>query len=117
MSGPYRRTAQIRPAHPVDDDLHTGEVGEDVAVEVALVEEQLVPQTRAAAGLDGDAQGEVLAPLLVEQGLDLRRRCVGEDDTRGRLLSRGGLAHLFAAPQRTDLIPQRPYRPRHSMVA
>ena len=43
-------------AHPVDDDGHAVEVGDDVAVEGALVEEELVAQARAAAGLHGDAQ-------------------------------------------------------------
>ena len=47
---------EVGRAHPVDDDGDAVEVGDDVAVEVALVEEQLVAQTGAAAGLDGDPQ-------------------------------------------------------------
>src|SRR5699024_3082548 len=44
---------------------------------MALVEKQLVAQTGAAARLHRDPQLEVVATLLVEQALDLRRgvRC------------------------------------------
>ena len=65
-------------AHPVDDDVDAAEVGDHVAVEVALVEEQLVAQAGAAAGLHGDAQREVVAALLVEQALDLGGGGVGD---------------------------------------
>ena len=51
--------------------LHAAEVGDDVAVERALVEEELVAQAGAAAGLHGDAQLEVVATLLLEQALTL----------------------------------------------
>ena len=43
-------------AHPVDDDVDAVEVGDDVTVELTLVEEQLVAQAGAAAGLHRDAQ-------------------------------------------------------------
>src|SRR5436189_175986 len=56
-----------------------------VAFERALVEEQLVTQAGAAAGLHGDPQGEVIATLLVEQVLDLAGRAVGEDHAGRRL--------------------------------
>ena len=62
---------EVGDAHPVDDHGHAVEVGDDVAVEGPLVEEQLVAQARAAAGLDGDAQREVVATLLLEEALDL----------------------------------------------
>src|SRR6266487_1181729 len=42
-------------AHPVDGHPQPVEVAEQVAIERALVEEQLVTQTGAATGLDGDA--------------------------------------------------------------
>ena len=66
-----RRAVEVGDAHPVDDDGHAVEVGDDVTVEVALVEEELVAQTGAAAGLHGDAQLEVVATLLLEQALHL----------------------------------------------
>src|SRR3954449_3607978 len=78
---------EVGPAHPVDDDLHAGEVVELVALEGALVEEELVAQATAATGLDGDAKREVVAALLVEQVLDLRGRGVGEDDGLGSVRS------------------------------
>src|SRR6187431_1170781 len=62
---------EVRDAHPVDDDGHAVEVGDDVAVEAPLVEEELVTQARAATGLHGDAQLEVVTTLLLEQALDL----------------------------------------------
>ena len=72
--------ARYGDAHPVDDDLDAVEVGDDVAVERALVEEELVAQAGAAARLHGDAQPQVVAAFLLEQGLDLHRGDVGEDD-------------------------------------
>ena len=68
---------EVGDAHPVDDHGHAVEVGDDVTVEAALVEEELVAQTRAAAGLHGDAQREVVATLLLEEALHLRRRPPG----------------------------------------
>src|SRR6478609_5601106 len=56
--------AQVRGAHPVGDDLDAVEVLHDVTVERTLVEEELVAQARATAGLDGDAQRQVLAAFL-----------------------------------------------------
>ena len=60
-------------AHAVDDHRDAVQVEFEVAVEGALVEEQLVLQAGAAAGLHGDAQPQVVAALLVEQGADLAR--------------------------------------------
>ena len=71
-------------AHPVDDDRHAVAVQFDVAVEAALVEEQLVLHARAAAGLDGDPQAQVVAALLLEQGANLPGGRVGERDRGGR---------------------------------
>src|SRR3954453_13872350 len=71
---------QVRRAHPVDDDLDAAEVGEAVAVEGALVEEQLVAQAGAAPGLYRDPQCEVVATLLLEQVLHLAGRGVGQHD-------------------------------------
>ena len=47
---------EVGHAHPVDDDGDAVEVGDQVTVEGALVEEQLVAQAGAAAGLHGDAE-------------------------------------------------------------
>src|SRR5690606_40768132 len=43
-----RRPVEVRRAHPVDDQIHTGEVPNRVALELPLIEEQLVAQPRAA---------------------------------------------------------------------
>ena len=74
-------TLQVRRAHAVDGDGEPVEVDVEVAVEAAVVEEELVLQTRAPARLDGDAQRHVVAALLVEQGLGLARGGVGQLDT------------------------------------
>src|SRR6478609_8417928 len=81
------RTVEIRDAHLVDDDLDAVEVDGRVSVEHALVEVQLVDQSRASTGLDGDAQTQVVAALLLEQAPDLGRRGVGQADSVG--LGRG----------------------------
>src|SRR6478735_2004355 len=78
-----RGALEVGGAHPVDDDLDTVEVADEVTVEAALVEIELVDQARAAAGLDTDAQAEVVTTLLLEQALDLGRRDVRQDDTVG----------------------------------
>src|SRR6478736_5455272 len=78
-----RGALEVGGTHPVDDDLDTVEVADEVTVEAALVEVELVDQAGAAAGLDTDAETEVVATLLLEQALDLRRRDVRQDDTVG----------------------------------
>src|SRR4051812_13010740 len=78
-----RGALEIGRAHPVDDDLDTVEVADEVAVEAALVEVELVDQAGAAAGLDTHAQAEVVTTLLLEQALDLDGRDVRQDDTVG----------------------------------
>src|SRR5919205_1749198 len=80
-----RRTGQIRDAHPIDDHLDAAKVTDLVAVERALVKEQLVAQAGAAARLYGDAQPKVVATLLLEQRLDLAGGVGGKDDTLLRL--------------------------------
>src|SRR4051812_45439164 len=78
-----RGAAEVRAAHPVDDDLDATELVGLVAIEEPLVEEELVAQAGAAAGLNGDAQPQVVAALLVQQGLDLRGRGLAEQDPGG----------------------------------
>src|SRR3954470_19902153 len=60
------RATQVRAAHAVDDHLDAAVLVGLVPVEEPLVEEELVTQTGAAAGLDGDAQSQVVATLLVQ---------------------------------------------------
>src|SRR6478735_7209965 len=65
-----RRAVEVRDAHVVDDDLDALEVDRVVAVEIALVEVELVNEAAASARLDGHAQTQVVAALLLEQALD-----------------------------------------------
>src|SRR3954465_9159939 len=76
-----RRAGEVGGAHAVDNDTDAAEVGDDVAVEGALVEEELVAQTRAATRLHGDAQLQVVATLLGQQAPDLAG-CGGRDVDR-----------------------------------
>src|SRR5580704_2262222 len=95
-----RRAHQVRGAHLVGHDLHAAEVGDDVAVDVALVEVELVAKTRAAARLHGNAQPEVLATLLGEQRAHLGRGTVGKDDPlRGLLLNSHLSSRLVHVPR------------------
>src|SRR5690349_11026392 len=94
-----RRAGQVGRAHPVDDDLDAAELGQQVAVQGALVEVQLVDQAGAAAGLDAEAQPQVVATLLLEQALDLAGGDVGEDDAVG-VRALGGLV-LNAHPSKS----------------
>src|SRR5437764_814044 len=64
---------------------------ERVAVDRALVEEQLVTQACAAAGLDSDAQVHVIAALLVEQRLGLRGSRLTQRDAVRRHIGLGFL--------------------------
>src|SRR4051794_41373236 len=64
-----RRAAEVGAAHAVDDDLDAAVLVGLVTVEEPLVEEELVAQARAATRLDGDAQPQVVAALLVQQRL------------------------------------------------
>src|SRR3954454_15205731 len=95
------RAVEVGHAHPVDDDGHAVEVGHDVAVEGALVEEQLVAQTAAAAGLDRDPQREVVATLLLEQALHLAGGDRAQVDLVGTAL--GDLVGHLVAPSSTSV--------------
>ena len=76
---PFKYGALIRSVTTCD----AAEVLHDVAVELTLVEEQLVPQAGAATRLHGDAQRQVVAALLVEQRLHLGGRALGEEHAVG----------------------------------
>ena len=58
---------EVRGAHLVGDHVHAVELGVDVAVDLALVEVELVTQARAAARLDSDAKPQVVAALGGQQ--------------------------------------------------
>src|SRR5699024_2926525 len=85
---------EIGAAHLVDDHLDTVEVGDQVVVHGALVEVELVDQAGAAAGLHRDAQAQVVATLLLEQGVHLLGGAGGEGDAmRGGGALGGGRGH------------------------
>src|SRR5580692_4855913 len=77
-----RRAHQVRGAHLVRHDLHAA----DVAVDLALIEVELVAKPRAATRLDRDAQPQVVPALLREQATDLGGRALGQDDALCGLL-------------------------------
>src|ERR1700754_3974847 len=70
-------------AHPVDGQVDATELGGQVAVKGAVVEEQVVAQPGASARLDGDPQRQVITALLIQQRLRLARRGVGQDRAVG----------------------------------
>src|SRR3954452_5599809 len=106
------RATEVRRAHAVGDDLDAAEVLDLVALEGTLVEEQLVAQTGAAAGLDGDAKSEVVAALLVEQVLDLGCCTVSQHNAGGRGVLGVGVLNRHAYKS-TGLPVRIPPRTRH----
>src|SRR5699024_307889 len=79
-----RSALHIRRAHPVDRELQSVEVLEQVSIEITLVEEQLVTETGTPTRLHGNTQVHVIAALLFEEGP--RRRSGG----RGQGYAVGG---------------------------
>ena len=69
--------------HPVDGQPHPAEFRGQIAVEGAVVEEEVVAQACAAAGLYGDTQRQVVAAFLIQQRLRLGGRGVGQGDAVG----------------------------------
>jgi hypothetical protein len=61
-----RRAGEVRHAHPVHHDLDAAELGDLVAFEVALIEEELVAQAGTAAWLNRHSQAQVVAPFLLQ---------------------------------------------------
>ena len=82
-----------------NSDLNAVEGANRVAVEGTVIEVQLVDEAGAATGLNGDAQAQVVATLLLKEALHLRSCDVGEDDLVGGSLS-CGLGH--GAPYRAE---------------
>ena len=80
-------TVEVGDAHPVHDHGHAVEVGGHVAVEGALVEEELVAKARAATGLHGDTQRQVVTTLLLEEAVDLAGGDCRKVDLVGAALS------------------------------
>jgi len=79
--------------------LNAAELAHHVAVDLALVEVQLVAQAGAATRLHGDAQPKVFAALLLQQAAHLDRRSIAKEDAlrRGLVLN----CHLDLAPAST----------------
>src|SRR5215469_4355520 len=90
------RAHEVRRAHLVRDHLDTAERGHDVAVEGALVEVQVVTQSRAAARLHSHTQPQIIPALLAEQRANLGGGRLSEDDALARLFVLNG--HLRLAP-------------------
>src|SRR5699024_3661765 len=114
------RTREIGAAHLVDDDLDAVEVGHQVVVHGALVEVELVDQAGAAAGLHRDAQAQVIATLLLEQGVHLLGGAGGEGDAmRGGGALGGGRGHevLLETRLRPGYAPTVPNGARRSRGA
>jgi len=82
---------EVGSAHPVDDDPDPVEVHDQVTVEGAFVEVQLVDQAGAATGLHSHPKAKVVAALLIEQALDLDGGNIGEQNTVSRFLDGGFL--------------------------
>src|SRR5687768_11339176 len=75
-----RGAGQVRRAHAVDHDGYAAEVLDDIAVEVALVEEEVVAQAGTATRLHSDPELKVVAAFLLQKSLDLDRGHLGEVD-------------------------------------
>src|SRR6185437_3177685 len=71
---------EVRPGHLIGHHANAAELLDDVAVERALVEVELVAQARATARLHGHPQPQVIPALLGEQRADLSRGRLGEGD-------------------------------------
>jgi len=74
-------TLHVRRAHPVDGQLHAGEVGGEVAIERAVVEEQVVAQTGAIprAGRRSAARTGRRVPSWSSSDLALAAAAVRQD--------------------------------------
>src|SRR5271169_1783626 len=94
------RTHQVRGAHLVGHDLHAAEIGDDVAIDITLVEVELVAKPRAAARLHRDAEPQVVPAFLGEQRADLGRRAIGQEDPlHGLLLNSHLSSRLVRVPR------------------
>ena len=76
---------EIGLGHLVDYDFDAAEIADGVAFELALVEVKLVHEPRTSAGLNGNAQAQIVTPFLLEQGLDFGDGVVTEHDVVGHV--------------------------------
>src|SRR5215813_302467 len=74
---------QVRGAHLVGDHVHALELGLDVTVDLALVEVELVAQSRAPTRLHSDAKPQVVAAFAGQKAIHLGCRRGGEVDALG----------------------------------
>ena len=75
--------SHVRRAHPVHRQRHAAELRGQVAIQRPVVEEEVVAQPRTPARLNRDAQRQVVASLLVQQGLRLGGGGLGQDHAVG----------------------------------
>src|SRR6201996_73667 len=72
---------EVRRGHLIGHHADAAELLDDVAVERALVEVELVAQARATTRLHGHPQPQVVPALLGEQRANLGRGALGEGNT------------------------------------
>src|SRR5271166_2599757 len=93
------RAHQVRGAHLVGHHPDAAELADDVAVDLALVEVELVAKPGAAARLYRDAQLEIVPALLGQERAHLGRRAVGQEDhLHGLLLNSHLSSRLVRVP-------------------
>src|ERR1700759_2586384 len=76
-----RGAHEVRRGHLIGHHADAAELLDDVAVERALVEVELIAQARTTARLHGHPQPQVIPALLSEQRADLGRGLVGKGDS------------------------------------
>jgi hypothetical protein len=87
----YGGTAKVWGTHAVGDYANSVVILYDITVEAAVVKEKLIAKARATTGLYGNPQGEVIAPLGIQEGLYFQSSGIGQDDTLARDLLSGDL--------------------------
>lgn len=75
------RPLEVRDALAIDDEPDTIKLDDCIALFNALVEEELVLETRASTRVDCDSKTVVIAVFLCEKVLDLGCGIRGQDDT------------------------------------
>src|ERR1700739_2766953 len=76
-----RGAHEVRRGHLIGNHADAAELLDDVAVDRALVEVELVAQARPTSRLHGHPQSQVVPALLGEQCANLGRGALGEADT------------------------------------
>src|SRR5690606_30144105 len=75
---------EVGNTHLVDNHFDPVELDGGIAIEQTLIEVELVDESRAAAGLYGNSQTQVIAALLFIEGEHLGDGSVGERDPVSR---------------------------------